>query len=134
MKKLLIVLLITISLPLFASAKTNETADKGGHIAYYLFDSDNTSYGVEGAQDFIYYYENLEAWFRKNNLSYSFNEDKEINITTSLGKKLSFTGKDFEGQNDIGVIIIRPDGSHKMIKGVLTDVDLIFEIEGYMKE
>ena len=111
-------------------------ADKGkaGHVAFFLFDSDDTSYGVEGAQDFIHYYGNLEAWLRKNNLSYSFNEDKEIDITTSLGKKVSFTEKDFEGQNDIGVIIIRPDGSHKMIKGVWTDVDLIFEIEGYMKE
>lgn len=133
MKKLLIVLLIIISLPLFASAKTNETADKGmsGHIAFFLFDSDDTSYGVEGAQDFIYYYGNLEAWLKKNNLSYSFNEDKEISITTSLGKKVSFTGEDFEDNNDIGVIIIRPDGSYKMIQGVWTDVDLILEITDY---
>jgi hypothetical protein len=105
-----------------------------GHVIFYVFDSDDTSYGVEGFQDFIYYYGNIEPWLKKNNLSYSFNEDKEIEITTSLEKLVSFTPEDFLGQNDIGVIIIKPDGTYKMIQGVWTNVDLALEIEGYLGE
>jgi hypothetical protein len=47
---------------------------------------------------------------------------------------VSFTPEDFLGQNDIGVIIIKPDGTYKMIQGVWTDVDLALEIEGYLGE
>ncbi len=122
----------------FFSGPVAAGSGKSGHIAYYLFDSpdtnNNTSYGVEAANDFLYYYGNLEAWLEKNNLSKSFHEDKEFDITAPLGKKLSFTAENFLGGNDIGVIIIRPGGSFKMIEGVLTDVDLMFEIEGYLNQ
>ena len=125
-----------ISLLLFAAVLPTSTlaanTGKSGHIAFYVFDFDDTSYDVEGFQDFIYFYGNIESWLKKNNLSYSFHEEKEFDITTSFGRKVSFTGKNFERSNDIGTIIIQPYGNYKMIKGVYTDVDLADEITSYL--
>jgi hypothetical protein len=131
MKKLLVILFITITLPLFAGQAAGEE-QKVGHVAFYLFDSDNTSYGVEGAKDFIFYYENIEPWLKINKLSYSFNEEKRFIATASPKNRLMFRERDFEGDNDIGIIIIRPDGNYKMLRGVYTDMDLVLEIEDYL--
>jgi hypothetical protein len=123
--------LLVFAAVLFASPSTANTGNSG-HVAFYVFDSDDTSYDVEGFHDFVYFYGNLESWLKKNSLSYSFHETKEIVITTALGRKVSFTGENFEGRNDIGTIIIRPDGNYKMIRGVYTDVDLADEITSYL--
>lgn len=133
--KLIVPLLISAVILFAAPSLAN--ASSSGHVAFYLFesidstDSTDASYGVEGANDFIYYYGKLEPWLKKNELSYSFHEKHDIDITTSPGRKVSFTDENFEGDNDIGIIFIRPDGEYKMIEGVWTDVDLLEEIRSY---
>ncbi len=117
--------ILLLASPLLAGTESN------GHVAYYLFDSDDTSYGVEAVHDFLYYYGQLEPWLKKAGVAYSFHEEQEFSITTSPGKKVSFTRKNFERRNDIGIILIRPDGDHKMIRGVWTDVDWAQEITSY---
>jgi hypothetical protein len=122
--------LLVFAVILFSSPLKANTG-KSGHVAFYLFDSDDTSYGVEAVHDFIYYYGELELWLQKNEFSYSFHEKQEIRITTSLGRRVSFTRESFERNNDIGIILIKPDGNYKMIEGVRTDVDLSEEIMSY---
>ncbi len=132
-KHLFIITVLVLFVFAYGCDRGAEPANAGGdgHVAFYLIDSDDASYGVEGANDFIYYYENLEPWLKKNDLSYSFHEEHDIDITTSLGKKVSFTSENFKGDDDIGIILIRADGEYKVIKGVWTDVDLLVEIKGY---
>ena len=130
--KLIIPLLISAVILFAAPSLTN--AGSSGHVAFYLFDSTDSgdaSYGVEAANDFIYYYGKLEPWLKKNEISYSFHEERDIDITISPGRKVSFTDENFKGDNDIGMILIRPDGEYKMIEGVWIDVDLLEEIRSY---
>jgi hypothetical protein len=122
--------LLVFAAVLFASPSTANTGNSG-HVAFYVFDSDDTSYDVEGFHDFVYFYGNLESWLKKNSLSYSFHEKQDIDITTSLGRQISFTSENFERPNDIGIIFIRPDGDYKIMEGVWTDVDLSEEIISY---
>lgn len=136
MRKLLIALLITVSLPLAALARTPDPIEvdsrSTGHIVFYVFDSKNTSYGVDAFQDFLYHFGNIEPWLGKNNYSYSFHEEKQISIRTLSGIEILFTVDSFDKGNDIGIILIRSDNSYKMLKGVYTDVDLAVEITTYL--
>ncbi len=118
-----IVILLTLLVTHIPVVSANNTK---GHIAFFNLASENTPDYVEINEDFNYYYKKLTVWLNKNKYTHTLHttapikiEKHKINLTkTALG-------------TDTGVILIKNDGTYKIIQGVGTDVDLIVDINGF---
>jgi hypothetical protein len=98
-------------------------ASGGGHVAIFLFTSADAGGDVEVAADFSYYRTSIESWLEEAGIPHSFHTAPDITVRTSTGKVLTFTREDL-GET-VGFVLIRPDGTYRVLRGVHTGVDFI---------
>jgi hypothetical protein len=100
-------------------------ASQTGHVVMFFFspvDADPEG-DVEVAADFSYYRTGIESWLEEAGIPHSFHTAPDITVRTSTGKVLTFTREDL-GET-VGFVLIRPDGTYRVLRGVHTGVDFI---------
>ena len=100
--------------------------DVKGHVAFFMLIPEADKDYVALFDDYNYYYSNLLPWLTNNKYSHSQHTSSPFTI-----KNLSFTKSDLNV--DIGAILIKTDNSHKIIRGIVTDIDLIAKINEFYK-
>ena len=120
--KHLIILFIICMLPTAIIADN----DVKGHVAFFMLIPEADKDYVALFDDYNYYYSNLLPWLTKNKYSHSQHTSSPFTI-----KSISFTKSDLNV--DIGTILIKTDNSYKIIRGIVTDIDLITEINQFYK-
>jgi hypothetical protein len=98
-------------------------ASGGGHVAIFFFSPADGGEDVEVAADFSYYRTSIESWLEERGIPHSFHAAPDITVRTPAGRVLTFTGGDLGGT--VGFVLIRPDGTYRVLRGVHTDVDFI---------
>ena len=121
MKHLIFLFIVCIlPAPVFADS------DVKGHVAFFMLIPDSDKDYVALFDDYNYYYSNLLPWLTKNKYNHSQHKSAPFKI-----KNISFTKSKLN--IDIGAILIKNDKSYKVIRGIITDVDLITEINEFYK-
>jgi hypothetical protein len=104
-------------------------ASEGGHVAIFFFASADPAEDVEAAADFSYYRTSIESWLEERGIPHSFHAAPDITVRAPAGKVLTFTGGDLGGT--VGFVLIRPDGTYRVLRGVHTGVDFIMIAKEY---
>jgi hypothetical protein len=118
MKNILWIAALAFIVPVVSSQ-----ASEGGHVAIFFFASAGPAEDAEVAADFSYYRTSIESWLEERGISHSFHAAPDITVRTPAGKVLTFMRDDL-GET-VGFVLIRPDGTYRVLRGVHTDVDFI---------
>ena len=120
--KHLIFLFVVCILP----ATTFADSDAKGDVAFFMLIPESDKAYVALFEDYNYYYTNLLPWLAKNKYNHTQHKSAPFNI-----KNILFTKSKLN--IDIGAILIKNDKSYKVIRGIVTDADLIAEINEFYK-
>jgi hypothetical protein len=89
-----------------------------GHVFFIM----NAKH-VELVADFEYYANSSAVLLNKKGISTSFHKQKELNGKTCFADNFKPNTKKLN--LNTGYIMVKPDGTQKIINGVYTDVDLL---------
>jgi hypothetical protein len=109
-----------------ASLASSETA---GHVGFFYISQVKTDADFEVHNDFQYYYKNITPWLIKNSFSFSYHS--AVPITLKLGEDKSLTLQKDDLKGDLGFILSKGDGTHKILYGVHTGVDIMMAVKDF---
>lgn len=101
----------------------------GNQVCFCFLREPVTDDDNEILSDLDHYYNQLIPWWEKNLISHSFQTNLPLRMIPKDGHEV-LIGKE-ELPMDIGVVLMDRQGRKKVLNGVHTDVDLIFEMEGF---
>ncbi len=103
-----------------------------GHVGFFFVKPVKTDADFEVHDDFQYYYKSMTPWLTQNSFAFSYHSTTPIVIESlALQKALKFEKSQLK--MDLGMILIKPDSTHKISYGVGTGVDLIIEIKEFFE-
>ena len=101
-----------------------------GYIGFFFVSPVNTDAAFEVHDDFQYFYKSMTSWLTQNGFAFSYHSTTPIVISSPALQERHTFGKD-PLKMDVGMILIKLDGTHKISYGVGTDVDLVIEIKEF---
>ncbi len=125
-QSVLIVFIVSLS-----STPCLADGNSSGHISFFFVGDTNSQENIEILDDFNYYYNNIIPWLNKNNFAHSYNTKTPFTIAS--GETSLTIARDIL-EIDLGMVFLKPDGSHKVLYGVHTGVDIILDINEYFKD
>ena len=125
-----IVLLFLVLAILFMPAVGAAQEEMKGHVGFFFVKPVNTDADFEVHDDFQYYYKSMTSWLTQNGFAFSYHSTTPIVISSP-----ALQGRHTFGQDPlkmyVGMILIKPDGTHQISYGVGTGVDLIMVIQEF---
>jgi hypothetical protein len=100
-----------------------------GHVGFFYISPVKTDADFEVHDDFQHYYKNITPWLVKNGLSFSYHS--KVPITLNLGEDTSLTLQKDDLKGELGFILSKGDGSHKILYGVHTGVDIMMAVRDF---
>lgn len=100
-----------------------------GHVAFFSVDRVQSGDDSEAHDDFVYFYRGVLPWLEAHGIAHSYHSNLPVLVDTTEGSTLSFQEESLRG--DLGTILLKQDGSYRVLHGVYTGVDLILEIERF---
>ena len=118
---------------LFVLVSTVGVADQApiGHIAFYYTEATEGDGAPEIYNDFLHHSRGAVAWLTRYRISHSFHWRMPVIVKAAPGRPVTFQKDDLKG--DLGTILLKRDGTHKVLYGVNTGVDLIIAAKKYFK-
>ena len=120
--------LAILAMPTFGTAQ----AEMKGHVGFFFVSPVNTDADFEVHDDFQYFYQRMTPWLSQNDFTFSHHTATPIVIQSPALKEPLTIGKN-SLKSYVGMILIQPDGTHKISTGVGTAVDLILEIKEFFE-
>ena len=127
-----IVLRFLVLAILFMPAVGAAQEELKGHVGFFFVKPVKTDATFEVHDDFQYYYKNMTSWLIQNGFAFSYHTTTPIVIASPVLEEPLTFGKD-PLEMHVGMIMIKPDGTHKISYGVGTGVDLMLEIQGFFE-
>ena len=109
---------------------TSATDGLPGQVAFFSIDADQSGDAAEYRADFNHFYQSILPWLDEQGISHSFHTTAPFTIETARGGPIVFTEDML--QSGRGTILLKQNGAHRIIHGVYTDVDLMFEIQEFL--
>jgi len=113
---------------LIFSLSTN-AANCVGHIFFYNFDESEGE--ADTNADFAFYYHEAKKWLPSEGVSTSVHTDLPIKSKTCFGKEISVDPSGLK--NSLGYVLIKPNMQHKVVGGVLTDIEICSMVNDFFK-
>ncbi len=123
MKQIIIVFLLCA-----ASISSTADSDTRGFVAFFAFVPESDHDYVEVIGDFDFHYKNMVPWLGAHGYKHSYHLSAPIEIE-ALGQTYSHEHL----KVTLGTLLVRRDGSYKVVNGVATDIDLILEITAFFE-
>ena len=125
-QSVLIVFIVSLS-----STPCLADGNSSGHISFFFVGDADSQENIEILDDFNYYYNIIVPWLNKNNFAHSYNT--KIPFTIASGENSLTITRDIL-ERDLGMVFLKPDGSHKVLYGVHTGVDIGLAIDEFFKD
>ncbi len=120
----LVVVILLLSSPRVAGGAT------AGHVAFF-FVGVRSGENFEIYDDFAFFYRRVLPWLDKHGITHSYHSSLPVLIERTQGNTVTFQNESLS--NDLGTILLKQDGSYRILYGVYTDVDLIVEIKRFFR-
>jgi hypothetical protein len=121
------VLMLLLPLPAFSDSWQRQN----GYVVAYNYEISDTQENNEISHDHINAYANIHKWLEQNKIGHSYKALSQFAVTLSSGTTINFDRSSLIYA--VGTVLIRAEGNYKILEGVYTDVDLIEEIQEYIK-
>ena len=102
-----------------------------GHVAFYYTEATQGGDAPDIYSDFLYHSRGAVAWLTRHRISQSFHWRTPVIVMAAPGRSVTFQRDDLKG--DLGTILLTRDGTHEVLYGVNTGVDLIIAAKKYFK-
>ncbi len=102
-----------------------------GHVAFFFVDPVQSGEYSETLDDFVFFYRGVLPWLDEHGITHSYHSSLPVLIERTQGDTVTFQNESLS--DDLGMILLKQDGSHRILYGVYTGVDLIFEIKRFFR-
>ena len=99
-----------------------------GHAAFFFVGVQSGEY-FEIYDDFVYFYRGVLPWLDEHGITHSYHSSLPVLIERTRENTVTFQNESLS--KDLGTILLKQDGSYRILYGVYTGVDLIVEIKRY---
>lgn len=113
---------------LIFSLSTN-AANCVGHIFFYNFDE--SAGEADTNADFAFYYHKANKWLPNEGVSTSVHTDLPIKSKTCFSKEISIDPSSLK--DSLGYVFMKPNMQHKVVAGVLTDIEICSMVNDFLK-
>ena len=118
----LVVVFLLLSSPCAAGGATAR------HVAFFFVGVQSGEY-FEIYDDFVYFYRGVLPWLDEHGITHSYHSSLPVLIERTQGSTVTFQNESLS--KDLGTILLKQDGSYRILYGVHTGVDLIVEIKRF---
>ena len=101
-----------------------------GHVAFFLVGDQSGEY-FEIYDDFVYFYRGVLPWLDEHGITHSYHSSLPVLIERTRENTVTFQNEGLS--KDLGTILLKQDGSYRILYGVHTGVDLIVEIKRFFR-
>ncbi len=103
-----------------------------GQVAFFFFvDPIQSGEYSETLDDFVFFYRGVLPWLDEHGITHSYHSSLPVHIERTQGSPVTFQNESLSG--DLGTILLKQDGSYRILHGVYTGVDLILEIQQFFR-
>ena len=120
----LVVVFLLLSSPCAAGGAT------AGHVAFF-FVGVQSGENFEIYDDFVFFYRRVLPWLDEQGITHSYHSSLPVLIERTQGNTVTFQNESLS--DDLGTILLKQDGSYRILYGVYTGVDLIVEIKRFFR-
>ena len=100
-----------------------------GHVAFFFVDPIQSGEYSETLDDCVFFYRSVLPWLDEHGITHSYHSSLPVLIERTQGNTVTLQNESLS--DDLGMILLKQDGSHRILYGVYTGVDLIFEIKRF---
>ena len=102
-----------------------------GHVAFFFVDPVQSGENIEIQDDYVFFYRGVLPWLDEHGISHSYHSSLPVLLERTEGNTVAFQNESLSG--DLGTILLKQDGSYRILYGVYTGVDLIMEIRQFFE-
>ncbi len=102
-----------------------------GHVAFFFVDPVQSGEYSETLDDFVFFYRGVLPWLDEHGITHSYHSSLPVLIERTQGSTVTFQNESLS--KDLGTILLKQDGSYRILYGVYTGVDLIVEIKRFFR-
>ncbi len=121
----LMIVLLLLNSPCVASGLP------AGQVAFFFVDPIQSGEYSETLDDFVFFYRGVLPWLDEHGITHSYHSSLPVLIERTQGDTVTFQNESLS--DDLGMILLKQDGSHRILYGGYTGVDLIFEIKRFFR-